>query len=198
MHWTKIMDRKAYDGLTKVYTTSMGKVYDREMRHFFEQARQMISTNKDEMSASMTGKFKTQPTTKQVAQPYGLLGINRELWSNGVEANERQKFDLILEKVLAELEPVALSEQMFCIGFFQLDVLSPTGKNTQTTLDSVVGADVGKDEKDTAAGTALIVPQKRIDRQINEEVRRMMISLFGILEPELNNFIISFEKLDSL
>ncbi len=195
MHWTKIMDRKAYDGLTKVYTTSMGKVYDREMRHFFEQARQMISSNKDEMSTSMTGKFKAQPTTKQVAQPYGLLGINRESWSNGVEANERQKFDSILEKVLAELEPVALSEQMFCIGFFQLDVLSPTGKNTQTTLDSV-GGDVGKDEKDTAVG--VVIPQKRIDRQINEEVRRMMISLFGVLELELNNFIVSFEKLDSL
>lgn len=196
MHWTKIMDRKAYDGLTKVYTSSMGKVYDREMRHFFEQARQMITTNKDEMSTSMTSKFKTQPTTKQVAQPYGLLGMNRELWSNGVEASERQKFDSILEKVLAELEPVALSEQMFCIGFFQLDVLSPTGKNTQTTLDSVA-ADIGKDEKDAVLGAA-IVPQKRIDRQINEEVRRMMISLFGVLEPELNNFIVSFEKLDSL
>lgn len=175
----------------------MGKVYDREMRHFFEQARQMIATNKDEMSTSMTGKFKAQPTTKQVTQPYGLLGINRELWSNGVEPTERQKFDSILEKVLAELEPVALSEQIFCIGFFQLDILSPTGKNTQTTLDSV-GADVGKDEKDTAAGTALVVPQKKIDRQINEEVRRMMVSLFGVLELELNNFIVSFEKLDSL
>lgn len=188
------MDRKAYDGLTKVYTTSMGKVYDREMKHFFEQARQMISTNKDEMSTSMTGKFKTQPAAKQVTQPYGLLGINRELWSNGVESNERQKFDSILEKVLAELEPVALSEQMFCIGFFQLDVLSPTGKNTQTTLDSV-STDAGKDDRDVAA---LVVPQKRIDRQINEEVRRMMVSLFGVLEPELNNFILSFEKLDSL
>lgn len=175
----------------------MGKVYDREMRHFFEQARQMISTNKDEMTTSMTGKFKTQPTTKQVTQPYGLLGINRELWSNGVESNERQKFDSILEKVLAELEPVALSEQIFCIGFFQLDILSPTGKNTQTTLDSV-GADVGKEEKDIGAGAALVVPQKKIDRQINEEVRRMMVSLFGVLELELNNFIVSFEKLDSL
>lgn len=37
--------------------------------------------------------------------------------------------------MLAELEPVALEEQLFCINFFQLDVLSPTGKNTQTTLD---------------------------------------------------------------
>lgn len=44
----------------------------------------------------------------------------------------------------------------------------------------------------------MVVPQKRIDRQINEDVRKMMVALFGNLEFELNNFILSFEKLDSL
>lgn len=46
--------------------------------------------------------------------------------------------------------------------------------------------------------STVVLPQKRIDRQINEDVRKMMIALFGILEPELNNFIVGFEKLDSL
>lgn len=49
-----------------------------------------------------------------------------------------------------------------------------------------------------AAATIGNVPQKRVDRQINEDVRRMMTALFSILESELNNFISSFEKLDSL
>lgn len=48
------------------------------------------------------------------------------------------------------------------------------------------------------AANMLALPQKKIDRQINEEVRRMMIALFGVLETELNTFIQSFEKLDSL
>lgn len=43
-----------------------------------------------------------------------------------------------------------------------------------------------------------VPPQRRMDRQINEEVRRMMTALFNVLEGELNNFILSFEKLDSL
>lgn len=42
------------------------------------------------------------------------------------------------------------------------------------------------------------LPQKNIDRQINEEVRKLMIALFGCLEPELISFIQSFEKMDSL
>lgn len=212
MHWIKAMDRKAYDGLTRVYTNSMSKIYDREMQYFFEQARHLISsttTVRDEMNTStISGKLKTQQQTSQVTQSssYGILGINCEQWSVGLDPNDRRKFDSILERVLAQLEPVALSEQMFCIGFFQLDVLSPIGgKNTQTTLDAGGnggggGADVsatGKDiEKDAAAAAAL--PQKKIDRQINEEVRRMMVALFGVLETELNNFILSFEKLDSL
>lgn len=69
------------------------------------------------------------------AVPYGTLGVNRDQWGPGVESSERERFDTVLEKVLAELEPVALQEQMFCINFFQMDVLSPTTKNTQTTLD---------------------------------------------------------------
>ena len=68
---------------------------------------------------------------------------------------------------------------------------SPTGKNTQTTLE--MSSDPSKDERDTA----LFLPQKKIDRQINEEVRRMMGELFKILEDELIGFILSFEKLDS-
>lgn len=71
----------------------------------------------------------------KVTVPYGTLGSSRDIWAANVENVDREKFDATLEKVLAELEPVALDEQLFCISFFQLDVLSPTGKNTQTTLD---------------------------------------------------------------
>jgi len=58
--------------------------------------------------------------------PYGTLGINRDQWGPGVESADRIRFDALLEKVLAELEPIALQEQLFCINFFQMDVISPT------------------------------------------------------------------------
>lgn len=193
MHLVKAMDPNTYVPLTKVYTTSMSKVYEREIHHFFEQARRLIGhASRDEMNTSMSNKFKTPVAGKQVTQPYGVLGINRDQWSAGLDRAERMKFDLILERVLAALEPVALSEQKFCIEFFHLDVLSPTG------TDKVDGAQSeGKDEKD-ASVSAVLAPQKRITRQVHEDVRSMMVALFGCLEPELNNFILSFEKMDSL
>ncbi|XP_059608782.1 exocyst complex component 1 [Phlebotomus argentipes] len=184
MHWLKAMDRKAYDQLAKVYTSSLNKVYDREIRHFFDQARQQVMREDVAASTSAT-------RGKQLLQPYGIIGINRDLWAPGIEGAERQKLDGILEKVLGDLEPMALSEQLFCISFFQMDVLSPTSRNTQTTLDAAAA------ERDDQA-VVVSPPQKRIDRQINEEVRKMMTELFGCLEPELNSFIQSFEKVDSL
>lgn len=45
---------------------------------------------------------------------------------------------------------------------------------------------------------ALTLPQRRIDKQVNEEVRRMMGDIFGCIEPELVNFINYHEKLDSM
>ena len=60
--------------------------------------------------------------------PHGTLGVNREQWGPGVDAADRERFDAVLEKVLAELEPIALQEQRFCINFFQMDVISPTAK----------------------------------------------------------------------
>ncbi|GAB0097853.1 Exocyst complex component 1 [Sergentomyia squamirostris] len=185
MHWLKAMDRKAYDQLAKVYTSSLNKVYDREIRHFFDQARQQVM--REDVTASTSAS-----RGKTILHPYGIIGVNRDLWAPGIDGPERQKLDGILEKVLGDLEPVALSEQMFCISFFQMDVLSPTSRNTQTTLDAMTG-DEGRD----SSAVLVSPPQKRIDRQINEEVRKMMTELFGCLEPELNSFIQSFEKVDS-
>ncbi|XP_050098632.1 exocyst complex component 1 [Anopheles aquasalis] len=205
MHWMKAMDRKAYDALIKLYTTSsLNKVYDREIRTFFENAKQALAAKRfnsreDVNSSLMSNKLKLGPqASKQAAQPYGILGVTKELWAPGADPSERQRFDSILEKVLAELEPVALSEQHFCIAFFQLDVISPTGKNTQTTLEAGTFTEISaavppKDDREMPGQ----IPQRRLDRQINEEVRKMMGELFNNLESELNSFILSFEKLDS-
>jgi hypothetical protein len=67
-------------------------------------------------------------------------------------------------------------------------------QNTQTTLDGL-----GIDSKpETDSISTAVVPLKKMEKQINEEVRRMMGDLFGCLEPELVSFIAYYEKMDSL
>lgn len=69
---------------------------------------------------------------------------------------------------------------------FQLDVLSPTSKNTLTTLD---GCEVN---------TEIALPQKKVDKQIDEDVRSMMSSLFSCLKTELDLLIDHIKRQDSL
>ncbi|KAF7270489.1 hypothetical protein GWI33_016555 [Rhynchophorus ferrugineus] len=166
MHWVKVMDKKMYDSLKEVYTTSLGKLYDRDLRGLFNAAR-------DKIGAYTV----TSPTT--------LIGLDREFWTLDTSSSDRKKYETILEQVLTQLEPVFLQEQLFCVKFFQLDVLSPTSKNTLTTLDGS-GVDV-----------EVVLPQKKVEKQIDEDVRSMMSNLFACLKTELDLLIDHIKKQDS-
>lgn len=67
-------------------------------------------------------------------------------------------------------------------------------QNTQTTLSSMALQSPG-----TAASTpSKEEAERKMEKSINEEVRRIMGELFCSLEPELMAFISYFEKIDSL
>ncbi|XP_075160765.1 exocyst complex component Sec3 [Haematobia irritans] len=200
MHWIKAMDRSKYEDLTKKYTESLSANYDRDIRNFFNLAKLQISdklrSSREDLDVSSSSTSKKNAVS---SVPHGTLGVNRDQWGPGVDVADRKHFDAVLEKVLAELEPIVLQEQQFCINFFQLDVISPSAKST--------GLDVMEKSVDMSqslllspssatGGDGAQFPQKKIDRQINEEVRRLMNTLFGCLEQELINFIQSFERFD--
>ena len=42
MHWLKATDRACYEKLLEVYTTSIGKLYERDLRQFFDEARAKV------------------------------------------------------------------------------------------------------------------------------------------------------------
>lgn len=169
MHWTKVMDNSAYQQLRKVYTDSLGKLYERDLKHLFEVAKEKIA---------VSGPV-TTPTRNTT-----LLGLDREQWSSEIEPKDRHRYDSTLEQVLSLLEPVCLQEQQFCVSFFQLDVLNNSYKNPLT-------APYGTDEQQ-------LVVDKKAEKQINEDVRNMMGSLFSCLEEELVSLIGHIEKQDAL
>lgn len=191
MHWTKAMDREAYQKLRKIYTDSIGKLYERDLKVFFEQALQRVLTGASRGSGGSEEAMKSggKNANKKEGATGALLGIDRDQWPNDTNSVDRLRYDSTLERVLAQLEPVCLNEQKFCVSFFQLDVISPTGRNTQTTLD------VSVTEPDVIVIDAL--PNKKIARQVNEEVRKTMGELFTSLEEELLSFISQLERQDS-
>ncbi|KAJ8968991.1 hypothetical protein NQ317_014494 [Molorchus minor] len=154
MHWMKVMDKKIYESLKDVYTTSLGKLYDRDLRGLFNTAREKIEA------------FNT------VSSPTALIGLDRDMWSLETSVQDRKRYDTVLEQVLTQLEPVLLQEQQFCVKFFQ------------TTLD---GADLSVE----------VVPLRKAEKQIDEDVRTMMSNLFACLKTELDLLIDHIKKQDS-
>lgn len=47
-------------------------------------------------------------------------------------------------------------------------------------------------------GSVTSTASKKLERQVNEEVRATMAAIFPSLETELNNFIAFLDKIDSL
>uniref|UniRef100_A0A0K8SIQ1 Exocyst complex component Sec3 PIP2-binding N-terminal domain-containing protein n=2 Tax=Lygus hesperus TaxID=30085 RepID=A0A0K8SIQ1_LYGHE len=186
MHWTKVMDRKAYTALSKVYMAAIGKLYERDIRHFLEEAKNYIS---GPTVVTLGSKEDVSVKNKGQAVTGALLGVERDQWPE-FDPAERSRFHQIFERVLSQLEPVVLAEQQFCVSFFQLDILSPTSKNTLTTLDGV--------PSDSKSEEVPSLPSHKMERQMNEEVRKMMGEIFGSIEPELISFISHYEKMDSM
>ncbi|KAJ8962253.1 hypothetical protein NQ318_018227 [Aromia moschata] len=231
MHWMKVMDKKMYESLKDVYTSSLGKLYDRDLRSLFNTAREKIAglSNtsircRHSQHRCQSIAFLTRPqhsrlcatetdsiillhlipsvwpalgrignstrvgeawaTFSAVSSPTSLIGLDRDMWTLETSSQDRKRYDTVLEQVLTQLEPVFLQEQQFCVKFFQLDVISPTSKNTQTTLD---GAELPTE----------VVPQRKAERQIDEDVRSMMSNLFACLKTELDLLIDHIKKQDS-
>lgn len=81
------------------------------------------------MISSSVSRLRLSSGKTPVTDTGPLLGIEKEQWppqSLEIDQAERHRCDAILERALAQLEPICLKEQQFCVAFFQLDVLSPT------------------------------------------------------------------------
>lgn len=96
------MDRKSYESLKTVYTNSLGKLYERDLKNLFDLAKSRIAT----------AGLVTSPTT--------LIGLDRDMWSLETTTHDRKTYKVTLEQVLTQLEPVCLQEQQFCVTFFQV------------------------------------------------------------------------------
>lgn len=209
MHWVRALDHRAYQHLNKTYATSISKLYERDIRLFFEEARQRISggrrlrgSGSSQDIASMSGVAgKLTSQIKHGAQTLGtrtstgaLLGVDRDQWGSELDMQERQKFDEIFERVLSELQPVCLAEQEFCIAFFNLNAAG--NEKAPSSLASTPGSSGSEESSGSGAGPTG-TPGLGHARPFNREVRSMMAALFTTLEQQLASFINAYDRADS-
>ncbi|KAG1710456.1 Exocyst complex component 1 [Nymphon striatum] len=192
MAWLKIADSNSYNHLSKTYTASLKKLYEREIKDFFETAR-IILTNKSSVdkkgkASSSSQDLSSRANTKVRAS---LLGNESEHFGSELDINDKQKFDRLFEQMLSELEPVCLSEQKFCVVFFCL------GCDMSSSM-MIVGGQLSSASPFSKSNSEehITASKKAADKQVSEGLRKMMGELFSALEPELLRFVDQFDKVD--
>ncbi|XP_072920730.1 exocyst complex component 1 isoform X3 [Hemitrygon akajei] len=133
MEWLKNTDREKYEGLNKNYVDYISRLYEREIKEFFEVAKiKMTGTSKEGKkfglhgsSGKLTGstsslnKLSVQGSGNRRSQSSSLLDMGN-MSASDIDVADRTKFDKIFEQVLSELEPLCLAEQDFISKFFKL------------------------------------------------------------------------------
>ncbi|XP_051954088.1 exocyst complex component 1-like isoform X4 [Xyrauchen texanus] len=198
MEWLKNTQREKYEGLSRTYVDYMTRLYEREIKDFFEVAKiKMAGTSKDVKgkfglhgsSGKLTGstsslnKLAVSSSNSRRSQSSSLLDMGN-MSASDLDVADRTRFDKIFEQVLSELEPLCLAEQDFISKFFKL----------QQHPSLAQGENV-----DDADGTANSRPVSEHRHSISEKdmVRMMMNKIFQSIETELNSLIALGDKIDS-
>uniref|UniRef100_A0A8C2ZSB6 Exocyst complex component 1 n=1 Tax=Cyclopterus lumpus TaxID=8103 RepID=A0A8C2ZSB6_CYCLU len=212
MEWLKNTHREKYEGLSRTYVDYMSRLYEREIKDFFEVAKiKMAGTAKEAKgkfgksqspperaglhgsSGKLTGstsslnKLTVQGSNSRRSQSSSLLDMGN-MSASDLDVADRTKFDKIFEQVLSELEPLCLAEQDFISKFFKLQqhpaVLPPL-----------------PEPEESDGGTPSRIPRQAEHRQSlsseKDVVRLMMNKIFQSIETELNSLIALGDKVDS-
>uniref|UniRef100_A0A3Q0SYW5 Exocyst complex component 1 n=1 Tax=Amphilophus citrinellus TaxID=61819 RepID=A0A3Q0SYW5_AMPCI len=195
MEWLKNTHREKYEGLSRTYVDYMSRLYEREIKEFFEVAKiKMAGTSKDPKgkfglhgsSGKLTGstsslnKLTVQGSNSRRSQSSSLLDMGN-MSASDLDVADRTKFDKIFEQVLSELEPLCLAEQDFISKFFKLQQ-----HLTVPEMEELDGSMLSKRP-----------PQAEHRHSLKDMVRLMMNKIFHSIETELNSLIALGDKIDS-
>ncbi|XP_077075890.1 exocyst complex component 1 isoform X3 [Siphateles boraxobius] len=198
MEWLKNTQREKYEGLSRTYVDYMTRLYEREIKDFFEVAKiKMAGTSKDGKgkfglhgsSGKLTGstsslnKLAVSSSNSRRSQSSSLLDMGN-MSASDLDVADRTRFDKIFEQVLSELEPLCLAEQDFISKFFKLQQ-NPTLAQAENVEDT--------------DGTVHSRPtsEHRFSISDKDMVRMMMNKIFQSIETELNSLIALGDKIDS-
>ncbi|CAL9695741.1 unnamed protein product [Knipowitschia caucasica] len=219
MEWLKNTQKEKYDGLSRTYVEYMSRLYEREIKDFFEVAKmKMAGTSKEAKgkfatlprkesalkmeteslhgsSGKLTGstsslnKLTVQGSNSRRSQSSSLLDMGN-MSASDLDVADRTKFDKIFEQVLSELEPLCLAEQDFISKFFKL-------QQHQAVIPPL--AQPESEESDGGVQTRMPHHSEHRHSLSSEKdlVRLMMNKIFQSIETELNSLIALGDKIDS-
>ncbi|XP_017670054.1 PREDICTED: exocyst complex component 1-like [Lepidothrix coronata] len=171
MAWLRNSSPALFCDLPKVYAQNLGRLYEQEIKAFFEQAKtSLLGRRKGSLQESPEKPLGNRH------QPRWSLPGSRE---SQEEPPARGNVVKVLEQVLRQLQPLCTSEQRFLQEFFQL---------------SHDAADLrGLEASATKGGETLAPPEDppctKRRSQPEEPTTRLLSEIFSCLELELRGFL---------
>ncbi|KAM9538380.1 exocyst complex component 1-like isoform 1-T1 [Guaruba guarouba] len=171
MAWLRKASPILFCDLPKVYAQNLSRLYDREIKAFFEQAKTFLLGRR---KGSLQESLEKPTAMRSRQQSRWSLPVSRE----GQEhtSDKGNIIMQILEQVLRELQPLCTTEQQFIEIFFQL---SHDAADLETSAT--------KGEKSTASPED--PPCTKLWSQLEEPTTRLLSEIFSCLEPELRGFL---------
>ncbi|XP_074456345.1 exocyst complex component 1-like [Larus michahellis] len=171
MAWLRNANPVLFCDLPKVYAQNLSRLYDREIKAFFEQAKtSLLGRRKGSLQESLE-----KPMGSRQQSRWSLPG-SRE---GQEDTPDKGNVIKMLEQVLRELQPLCTAEQQFIEKFFQL---SQDPANLQ-----VLEASATRGGESTAPPED--PPCTKPRSQLEEPTTRLLSEIFSCLEPELRGFL---------
>ncbi|XP_067891178.1 exocyst complex component 1 isoform X3 [Heterodontus francisci] len=183
MEWLKNTDREKYEGLNKNYVDYISRLYEREIKEFFEVAKIKMTGTSKEGKKFATLPRKESAVKQDLESLHGssgkLTGSTSSLNKLSVQGsgNRRSQSSSLLD--------------MGNMSASDLDVADRTKFDKADSTD-IDGGFMSRQHN--LLGEKHSVPSEKEEAGI---IRSMMIKVFRCIEPELNNLISLGDKIDS-
>ncbi|XP_056215756.1 exocyst complex component 1-like isoform X2 [Falco biarmicus] len=173
MAWLRNANPVLFCDLPKVYAQNLSRLYEREIKAFFEPAKTfLLGRRKGSLQESLE---KPMVMGSRQQSRWSLPG-SREDQEHTLDKSNVIK---MLEQVLRELQPLCTAEQQFIEKFFQL---SHGAAELQVPEASA-----------TKGGESMASPEDppctKPRNQLEEPMTQLLSEIFSCLEPELRGFL---------
>ncbi|XP_054167018.1 exocyst complex component 1-like [Oppia nitens] len=199
--WLKINDNEIFTHLMKNYKNFQNTQYEREFGVFFELAKERLSGGRYSVAnttppQNMDYKRKTLPSSDNRRNSGSITGTpnmssdyfeTSSTRSSEFSLSEWEEFDNCVDRMLSAIDPICLSEQQFCIDFFDLEI----GPTIQSNPNQSICSSPSPSHQSQSSNETQ-------DSKRSEQIRPMMSEMFAALEPEFISFATFYDKLDGL
>ncbi|XP_031430259.1 exocyst complex component 1 isoform X2 [Clupea harengus] len=217
MEWLKNTQKEKYDGLSRTYVDYMSRLYEREIKDFFEGAKiKMTGTTKEAKGKFATLPRKESALKQEMESVAGLHGSSGKLTGSTSSLNKlavqgsssrRSQSSSLLDMGNMSASDLDVADRTKFDKIFE-QVLSELEPLCLAEQDFIIKffklqqqVPLAQAEVDDADGAALSRPSVNEHRHsISSErdmVRLMMNKIFQSIETELNSLIALGDKMDS-